>query len=47
MNSQPIKKFCTYNKNPDNEPDDPKINYLLMSMMAITCYYVNKKNKTN
>jgi hypothetical protein len=47
INSQQIKKFCTYNKNPDNEPNNPKIDYLLMSMMAITCYYVNKKNKTN
>lgn len=42
MNSQ-IKKFCTYNKNPNIDPRDPKINYALMCMMAITCYFVNKK----
>lgn len=47
MNSQQMKKFCTYNKNPENKPEDPKINYLLMCITAITCYYVNKKNKTN
>ena len=45
INSQQIKKFCTYSKNPNNNPQDPNINYIFMIMMALTGYYVNKTNK--
>jgi len=45
INSQQIKKFCTYSKNPNNNPHDPNINYIFMIMMALTGYYVNKTNK--
>jgi len=45
MNSQQIKKFCTYSKNPNNNPRNPNINYIFMIMMALSGYCVNKTNK--